>query len=82
VYTGRSERQAPRYDSRTALAGHELNPVEAVWSHLRRSLANLTKHDLTERTALGEDPLERMQYRPGLLVGFLASTGLRLGRLL
>jgi hypothetical protein len=23
---------------------HELNPVEPVWAHLKRSLANLTKH--------------------------------------
>ena len=38
------------------LLDHELNPVEPVWSHLKRSLANLTKHDLTELTALGEDP--------------------------
>jgi hypothetical protein len=30
---------------------HELNPVEPVWSHLKRSLANLTKHNITELTA-------------------------------
>src|SRR3712207_7493152 len=58
---------------------HELNPVEPVWSHLKRSLANLTKHDITELTALVKTRLKRMQYRPALLVGFLASTGLDLG---
>jgi putative transposase len=58
---------------------HELNPVEPVWSHLKRSLANLTKHDLAELTALVKTRLKRMQYRPGLLAGFLASTGLDLG---
>ena len=57
---------------------HELNPVEPVWAHLKRSLANLTKHDLAELTALVKTRLKRMQYRPGLLVGFLASTGLDL----
>ena len=31
---------------------HELNPVELVWSHLKRSLANLAKRNLTELTAL------------------------------
>jgi len=31
---------------------HELNPVEPVWAHLKRSLANLTKHTITELTAL------------------------------
>jgi hypothetical protein len=57
---------------------HELNPVEPVWSHLKRSLANLTKHNLTELTDLVKTRLKRMQYRPGLLAGFLASTGLDL----
>jgi transposase len=58
---------------------HELNPVEPVWSHLKPSLANLTKHDLAELTALVKSRLKRIQYRPGLLAGFLASTGLDLG---
>jgi hypothetical protein len=58
---------------------HELNPVEPVWAHLKRSLANLTKHNLAELTALVKTRLKRMQYRPGLLAGFLASTGLQFG---
>ena len=58
---------------------HELNPVEPVWAHLKRSLANLTKHTIAELTALVKTRLKRMQYRPGLLAGFLASTGLDLG---
>ena len=58
---------------------HELNPVEPVWAHLKRSLANLTKHTLAELTALVKTRLKRMQYRPGLLAGFLASTGLEFG---
>ena len=54
---------------------HELNPVEPVWSHLKRSLANLAKRNLPQLTALIKTRLRRMQYRPGLLGGFLASTG-------
>jgi hypothetical protein len=57
---------------------HELNPVEPVWSHLKRSLANLAKRNLGQLTALVRTRLKRMQYRPGLLDGFLASTGLDL----
>ena len=57
---------------------HELNPVEQVWSHLKRSLANLAKRSLSQLTALVKTRLKRMQYRPGLLDGFLASTGLDL----
>jgi hypothetical protein len=55
---------------------HELNPVERVWAHLKRSLVNLTKHTIAELTALVKTRLKRMQYRPGLLAGFLGSTGL------
>jgi len=57
---------------------HELNPVEPVWSHLKRSLANLAKRNLAQLTALIRTRLKRMQYRPGLLDGFLVSTGLDL----
>ena len=57
---------------------HELNPVERVWSVLKRSLANLAKRDIGQLTALVRTRLRRMQYRPGLLKGFLAGTGLDL----
>ena len=57
---------------------HELNPVELVWSHLKRSLANLAKRNLAQLTALVKTRLKRMQYRPALLAGFLASTRLDL----
>ena len=58
---------------------HELNPVERVWAHLKRSLANLTKHSIAELTVLVKTRLRRMQYRSGLLAGFLAGTGLEFG---
>jgi putative transposase len=57
---------------------HELNPVELVWSHLKRSLANLAKRNIAQLTALVKTRLRRMQYRPALLDGFLASTRLDL----
>jgi putative transposase len=63
--------QLPAYAS-------ELNPVEPVWSNLKRSLANLTKHNIDQLTALIKTRLRRMQYRPGLLDGFLAKPGLDL----
>ena len=56
----------------------ELNPVEAVWSNLKRSLANLTKQNIGQLTALVKTRLRRMQYRAGLLDGFLAKTKLDL----
>ena len=63
--------QLPSYAS-------ELNPVEPVWSNLKRSLANLVKRDIGQLTALVKTRLRRMQYRPGLLEGFLAKPGLDL----
>ncbi|MFJ9634699.1 transposase [Streptomyces sp. NPDC101175] len=56
----------------------EFNPVEGVWSQLKRSLANLTKHSLDQLTALVKTRLQRMQYRPGLIDGLIAKTGLDL----
>jgi putative transposase len=56
----------------------EFNPVESVWSHLKRSLANLAKRDIAQLTALVKTRLWRMQYRPGLIEGFLAGTRLDL----
>ena len=46
---------------------HELDPVDLVWSHLKRSLANLAKRNLPQLTALVKNRLGRMQYRPALL---------------
>jgi DDE superfamily endonuclease len=56
----------------------ELDPVEGVWSHLKKSLANLVKHTVDELLGLIKTRLKRMQYRPGLIAGFLAKTGLDL----
>ena len=51
-------------------------PVEPVWPDLKRSLANLVKRDIGQLTALVKTRLRQMQYRPGLLEGFLAKPGL------
>ena len=57
---------------------HYDKPTEPVWSLLKRSLANLAKRDIGQLTALIKTRLRRMQYRPGLLDGFLAGTRLDL----
>ncbi len=56
----------------------ELNPVEAVWSHLKRSLANLAKRGIDQLAVLIKTRLKKMQYRPGLIDGYVAKTGLDL----
>jgi hypothetical protein len=57
---------------------HRGKPTEPVWSNLKRSLANLTRHTIGQLTALIKTRLRQMQYRPGLLDRFLAKTGLDL----
>jgi transposase len=54
----------------------ELNPVEGVWSNLKRSLANLAKHGLDQLIRLIKTRLTRMQHRPSLIEGYIAKTGL------
>ncbi|TDD00579.1 transposase [Nonomuraea deserti] len=54
----------------------ELNPVETVWSHLKRSLGNLAACSLDELAVLIRTRLRRMQYRPALLDAFVTHTGL------
>lgn len=53
----------------------ELNPAEGVWSALKRALANLAPRDIDELAAMAATKLKRMQYRSGLLNGFIAQTG-------
>ena len=49
-----------------------------MWSHLKRSLANLAKRDIGQLTALVKTRLRRMQDRPGLPGGFSGTTRLGL----
>jgi len=44
----------------------ELNPVESVWSVLKRSLANLAKRDIGQLTALVKTRLRRIGFKPQL----------------
>ena len=54
-------------------------PTSVVWSHLKRSIGNLTVHGVDQLLTITRHRLKRMQYRPGLIDRFLAHTGLSLG---
>jgi hypothetical protein len=56
----------------------DLNPVEAVWSHLKRSIGNLAVHGVDHLQAIIKNRMKRIQYRTDLLDGFLTHTGLTL----
>lgn len=56
----------------------DLNPTEGVWSHVKRSMGNLATSSVDHLAAIVRNRLKRIQYRPDLLAGFLAQTGLTL----
>ena len=54
----------------------ELNPTEGVWSLVKRSLANFAAANLDHLVRVMKRKLKKIQYRPHLLDGCLAETGL------
>jgi putative transposase len=56
----------------------ELNATEGVWAHVKRDLGNLLAGTLDELAATAKRLLKRIQYRPELIDGFRAQTGLAL----
>jgi transposase len=56
----------------------DLNPTEGVWSHLKRSIGNLAIRGVGQLQAIIKHRLKSIQYRPHLIDGFLAHTGLTL----
>ncbi|MFF4753371.1 transposase [Streptomyces sp. NPDC001270] len=54
----------------------ELNAVEYLWAHVKRSLANLGSMAFDRIESLVRNRLKRLQYRPHPLDGFVAGTGL------
>jgi hypothetical protein len=56
----------------------ELNATEGVWAHVKRDLGNLLAGTLDELATNAKRLLKRIQYRPALIDGFRAQTGLAL----
>jgi hypothetical protein len=56
----------------------DLNPTEGVWSVVKRSLANFAAANLDHLIRVTKRKLKKIQYRPHLLEGCLAETGLTL----
>jgi DDE superfamily endonuclease len=54
----------------------ELNPTENIWSNLKRGMANLAPGSITDLVRVTKNRLKGMQYKPALIDGFLAATGL------
>ena len=56
----------------------DLNPVEGAWANMKNGLGNLAATDADQLTAIVKNRLKSIQYRPALIDGFLAQTGLTL----
>ena len=56
----------------------DLNPAEGAWANMKNGLGNLTAANVDQLTAIIKNRLKRIQYRPALIDGFPAQTGLTL----
>jgi len=56
----------------------DLNPAEGVWANMKNGLGNLAASNAGQLAAIVKNRLKRIQYRPALIDGFLAQTGLTL----
>ncbi len=56
----------------------DLNPAEGVWANMKNGLGNLAATDVDQLAAIVKNRLKSIQYRPALIQGFLAQTGLAL----
>ena len=56
----------------------ELSPVEGVWADMKNGLGNLAARNVDQLAKIVRNRLKRIQYRPALISGFLAQTGLTL----
>ena len=56
----------------------DLNPVEGAWANMKNGLGNLAAANVDQLTAIIKNRLKGIQYRPALIDGFLAQTGLTL----
>jgi hypothetical protein len=52
--------------------------VPGVWANMKTGLGNLAARDVDQLAAIIKSRLKRIQYRPALIDGFLAQTGLTL----
>jgi hypothetical protein len=56
----------------------DLNPAEGIWSLLKRAMINFAAADLDGLVRIIKRKLKKIQYRPHLIDGCLAGTGLTL----
>ena len=65
-------------DLRLPAYAPDLNPAEGIWSLLKRSMANFAAADVNGLVRIVKRKLKKIQYRPHLIDGCLAATGLKI----
>ena len=55
---------------------HSGKPTEGIWSLLKRSMVNFAAADVNGLVRIIKRKLKKIQYRPHLIDGCLAGTGL------
>jgi hypothetical protein len=56
----------------------DMNPAEGIWSLLKRSMVNFAAADVNGLVRIIKRKLKKIQYRPHLIDGCLAATGLKI----
>jgi putative transposase len=75
-FTGGASRLADLHPAAVLCLG--LEPVQGVWANMKNGLRNLAACTPDQLAAIVRNRLKRIQYRPALINGFLAQTGLSL----
>jgi putative transposase len=77
---GRFVSSHPDWLTEVRLPGYapELNAAEGAWANMKNGLGNLAARNVGQLAAIVKNRLKRIQYRPALIDGFLAQTGLTL----
>jgi hypothetical protein len=57
---------------------HYDKPTEGIWSLLKRSMVNFAAADVDGLVRIIKPKLKKIQYRPHLIDGCLAGTGLKI----
>ncbi|MEU1789178.1 hypothetical protein ABZ553_25580 [Streptomyces sparsogenes] len=60
----------------TSESHNRLNPQEGIWSLVKRDIGNLAAADLSQITRAVKRKLKMLQYRPEVIDGCLAGTGM------
>ena len=58
--------------------GYAAEVARRLWANMKNGLGNLAARDVDQLAAIVKNRLKRIQYRPALIDGFLAQTGLTL----